>query len=211
MSNQDKPKLPLAHVNPDGPRANSTALRTFGGGSPDPHNAASFFRSVPLLSLLDAAEAAEVMRLCSIETYPAGAVLFREDEAANAMFIIERGEVAVTRMANGGEDVRVAYLGDGSVVGEMALIVSSPRSASVETVAETRVYKLDGHAFDTLRRERSVAAYKILYQLLFTLGERRQRVIGRIDDIFARPKESIDHFERQLTDLIERLSQARQG
>lgn len=209
MSEQEKPRLPDSRSTTEGPvLGGKLALGRPSGQDDDA--AVSFFRQVPLFSLLSSKQVMEVMRVCSIVTYAAGQMLFREDEAADAMYIIERGEVSITRRSLGGEDVRVAYVGDGSVIGEMALIVSAPRSASVEAVSETRVYRLDGRDFDSLRRQRSLAAYKILLKLLETMGDRRHRVLERIDDIFAKPGEHVESFRRQAGELVERVNKARQ-
>ncbi|MEL6179031.1 MAG: cyclic nucleotide-binding domain-containing protein, partial [Myxococcota bacterium] len=112
----------------------------------------NFFTSVPLFSLLDADEVAQMLRICTIETAAPGEVLFAEGEAAKSMLILEHGEVTVTKHNRGGL-VQIANLGDGSVIGEMALIAGAPRSATVKAVAETRFYRLDGRHFDALRRQ----------------------------------------------------------
>ncbi len=209
MSEQEKPRLPLVRPVGEGPSlGGSLSLGSSGQQGGDDEGVVSFFRSVPLFKDLSPEQVMEVMRVCTFKTYGAGKVLFHEDEAADAMYIIERGEVSITKQSLGGEEVRVAYVGDGSVIGEMALIVSSPRSASVEAVSETRVYRLDGRDFDALRRQRSLAAYKILMKLLETMAERRQRVLDRIDDVFARPQEHIETFERQARELVERVTRA---
>jgi CRP-like cAMP-binding protein len=166
-----------------------------------------FFKSIPLFSLLEPSEVLVLLRVCHLVTYGAGETIFEEGEAADSMLIIERGEVSVTvRTSRGG--MTVANLGDGSVVGEMALIVGAPRSASVRAFSETRVHRLDGRDFEILRREKSLAAYKILRKLLETLGDRRESVDGRIVDIFARPAEHIETFERHSRELAAKASKA---
>jgi CRP-like cAMP-binding protein len=205
MSDQEKPRLPSTTAIGDKP--------SFAGSpTPDLSNtkedgAVKLFHSVSLFSTLDSAQVMEVMRLCTIETYAAGDVLCRQDDAADAMYVIERGEVAVSQRS-GGEDVRVAYLGDGAVVGEMALIFSQPRSATIEAVSETRVYRLEGRDMEALRLKRSVTAYKILFQLLKTLGDRSHKLQARIQDIFANPEEHIESFTRQTRELAQSLNRA---
>lgn len=166
-----------------------------------------FFTSIPLFSLLTAHEVLQVLRICTIETYKAGQTIFEEGRAADSMLIIERGELEVTVRGSGG-DVTVAQLGDGSVVGEMALIVGGPRTATVGAVTETRAYRLDGRDFELLRQQQSIAAYKILRKLLETLGERAHNGAQRIHDLFERPDDSAPHFERTCRDLIDRIQRA---
>ena len=70
------------------------------------------------------------------------------------------------------------------------------------------VYRLDGRDFELLRRQRSLAAYKILRMIIETLGDRRQTVDQRIDDIFARPADHIEQFERYCRELADKASRA---
>jgi CRP/FNR family transcriptional regulator, cyclic AMP receptor protein len=205
MAADEKPRLPLHRPVGDG---SSLDMPSAGGQRGRNHDGVvNFFRSVNLFDELSAEQIIEVLRVAHIETHPAGTVLAKEGDAADAMYIIERGEVAITKASLGGDDVRVAYLGDGSVVGEMALIVGSPRTASVEAVAETRVYRLSGRDFDSLRRQRSVAAYKILTKLLVTLGDRRHRVLDRLDEIHGNPADYVDEFRRHAVEMAEQIAE----
>jgi CRP-like cAMP-binding protein len=206
MTSDEKPELRLPRPLGDGSFLEVSPSPALQAGSPE--RVVSFFRSIPLFSDLSPEQIVEVLRVCEIQTFRAGEILAREGDAADAMYIIERGEVAITKATLGGDDVRVAYLGDGSVVGEMALIMGSPRTATVEAIAETRVYRVPGRDFDALRRQRSVAAYKILGKLLVTLGNRRQRVLDRIVEIHANPQVYLDEFQRLTVDLAEQVGLA---
>lgn len=206
MASDEKPRLPLHRPVGDGSSLDMPSAGGRRGRNED--GVVNFFRSVDLFNELTAEQIIEVLRVCHIETHPAGSVIAAEGAAADAMFIIERGEVAITKASLGGDDVRVAYLGDGSVVGEMALIVGSPRTASIKTIAETRVYRLSGRDFDSLRRQKSVAAYKILTKLLLTLGERRQRVLDRLDEIHQNPADYVDEFRRLTGEMAEQIADA---
>src|SRR5258707_14453403 len=57
---------------------------------------------------------------------PAGKVLIREGDRGREFFVIISGEVEVRRKGR-----RVATMGAGSFVGEMALLSKAPRSATV--------------------------------------------------------------------------------
>ena len=72
---------------------------------------------------------------------PAGAVFFREGEAANAMFVLESGRVSVLKR-RGGVDRHLRDLSAGDCFGEMALIDMSPRSASVIALEECSAIRL---------------------------------------------------------------------
>ncbi len=62
-----------------------------------------------------------------------GEAFFREGDAADAMYVLERGRVAITRCWRGGEFL-LHELAAGDCFGEMALMDLQPRSASVRAL-----------------------------------------------------------------------------
>jgi len=204
---QDKSRAPEQRIALEGMSGGPRLASRVNTGVDGSETLFNFFRSISLFSLLDADEVAQVLRICTIETAAPGEILFDEGEAAKSMLILEHGEVSVTKQSRGGQ-VQIANLGDGSIIGEMALIAGAPRSATVKAVAETRFYRLDGRHFDALRRQRSLAAYKILLMLLETLGDRHQMMLKRIDELFANPDDHTEVFERHCRELIERTQRA---
>ncbi len=71
-------------------------------------------------------------------TFEAGSVLFREDEPGDTMFVIQTGQVRITKATRDGEKT-LAVLGPGEFFGEMAILNSKPRNATAEALTELRV------------------------------------------------------------------------
>ena len=67
-------------------------------------------------------------------TYRRGAKLFLEGDSAGEVLIIQRGQIKITVASHDGREVLLEVRGSGEVVGEMALIDNSPRSASVSSL-----------------------------------------------------------------------------
>lgn len=116
----------------------------------------------------------------------AGDTLFSEGDVADAMYVVERGELGVITEAGRQGRVMLAELSTGAVVGEMALLHGAVRSATVEAVSQTNGYRLDRASFDELRSTGSRGAYKLLLHLAMTLDDRKrateQRIRGLLDD-----------------------------
>lgn len=91
---------------------------------------------------LEEHELDHLARSARIERYEAGAVLFREGDEADGLYLIRRGSVTVSRVI-GGREVVLFYAAAGSYVGEMALVSGKPRYATVRAVGGSEVIVLD--------------------------------------------------------------------
>jgi len=78
---------------------------------------------------------------CPIVEVRAGAFFFRENDAADSMFVVEAGKVAVLKSWRN-EEYLLHTLGPGDCFGEMALMDLMPRSASVRAIDDCRAIQL---------------------------------------------------------------------
>ncbi len=65
-----------------------------------------------------------------------GTVVFRQNDAPDAAYLIKSGRVEIVVDRDGREHV-IDAVGPGDVFGEMALVDDSPRSATARTVEDT--------------------------------------------------------------------------
>lgn len=97
-------------------------------------------------ALLSPAEFDEVLRTVSHRRRVApGEVVVQEGDAASSVFIIASGQAEVVKRepADGDEGgARLALLGAGTLVGEMALLAPTPRTATVRAVTEMELLEL---------------------------------------------------------------------
>jgi CRP-like cAMP-binding protein len=78
-----------------------------------------------------------------------GQVLVREGGTGGSLFIVLRGSVLITR---GGR--RIGELGEGSILGEAAMLDGRPRTASVIVEQPARLLVVPGSAVRSLIAER---------------------------------------------------------
>lgn len=163
------------------------------------------FGASPLFEDLEPDEIREIVQAAEKMPLQAGDVLFHQGDDAAAMYILQSGEVQVRAASPMGEDIVLAVLGSGTVVGELALIDGGPRSATVDALSDCDVYRLDRGAFNALRRQRRHAAYKVILRLAATVDDRRRQAEARIDEVFEDPEQHIDTFQSQVHELLARL------
>lgn len=102
-----------------------------------PH--AAIFENVPLFSGLAAEELKVLEGHATIRTYPRNTLVITEGDEASTLYVILSGQVKVFLSNEEGKEIVVNMQGAGEHFGELALIDSAPRSASVITTQKTRL------------------------------------------------------------------------
>jgi CRP/FNR family transcriptional regulator/CRP/FNR family cyclic AMP-dependent transcriptional regulator len=103
---------------------------------------AAYLAPITLFSELSEDELAVVANRLKPQTFQAGALIFKQGERGDAMFIIRSGRVRVYSQGEGGQELTLSVYGKGEFVGEFSLIDGEPRSASVQAVEPTEALVL---------------------------------------------------------------------
>lgn len=109
---------------------------------------ADFLRSVPVLAGLSEEHLERIAAQASEVRMPADRWIFREGEPASSMFIVRSGQVEV--IDEGPPETFVRTLRRGAVLGELALLVSGTRSASVRARRATELLELSRADFEAV-------------------------------------------------------------
>jgi len=124
-----------------------------------------FLRKVPLFAALPPHDLQPIAAVAEEYLFPAGEMLAAEGEPGDTMYVIVEGEVRV--LGTDGEELAVR--GPGDFLGEMAVISSRPRTASLLAGSEVRVLELRRPAFEAILRERpetAIAMMRVLCERL---------------------------------------------
>ncbi|MBN1873522.1 MAG: cyclic nucleotide-binding domain-containing protein [Anaerolineae bacterium] len=113
---------------------------------------ASLLRQMPLFAELSGRQIRSITAQLREQVYAAGAILIRQGEIGDAFYVIASGRLQVFVARDGVEQV-VAELGPGEYVGEIALLLQVPRTATVKALVPTRVLALHKDDFDRLIAE----------------------------------------------------------
>ncbi|MEZ4384198.1 MAG: cyclic nucleotide-binding domain-containing protein [Nannocystaceae bacterium] len=90
--------------------------------------------------------------------YNDGEVVVREGEAADALYVIEQGILAVVRDDDDGQRHELKRMHDGELFGEMGLFREQVRTATVVAVGRSRLLRLPFHALGQGGVEESLLA-----------------------------------------------------
>ena len=114
-------------------------------------------KSVPLFQGLSKRDRRRMCQLADVVDVPQGTDLVREDEFAYEFFVIEEGEVEVSRHEGG----HVANLGPGDFFGEMGVLDDVRRNASVVSRTALTAIVMTTQDFRAMSREMPAVAERI--------------------------------------------------
>jgi HlyB family type I secretion system ABC transporter len=161
----------------------------------DPLAGADALGKLPLLEFLPAEVRGRVAARFERVTYPFGAVIVREGDPADALYVLVSGRVRVVKRGDTGEDVPLDMLRAGDAFGEMALLERTARTATVRASSDVEALRLDRAAFDEL----VAAAPDLKKYLELQAFHRRLHNFFRTYTAFARLP--VDALSTMLTEL----------
>ncbi len=104
--------------------------------------------------------------------FRAGTVIFREMDDSDALYIVERGTVVVSKQVSGDVEMVLTRFAPGDFFGEMGLFDNAPRSASANAETDTLLWRLERGVFHDIFSHHPDMAAKICYRLVTIFIER---------------------------------------
>jgi sulfate permease, SulP family len=126
-------------------------------------------------------EATELIRRCERLEVEAGEIIVRTGDPASSMHFILDGRVGVMITHDHGVTSRVRSLGRYTTIGEMGLVLRTPRSATIQAEIESTLYVLSADQFEALKFEKPTLGQKLLTYFMAVMAERltfANRMIG---------------------------------
>jgi putative peptide zinc metalloprotease protein len=106
-------------------------------------------RGMPIFDELPSQELDQLAAWLEPESLASGATLFNEGDHGDRFYIVESGEVIISRMVDG-QQVEISRREPGEYFGEIALLQDRPRTASVTASTDTRLLSLKSEHFQQL-------------------------------------------------------------
>ena len=153
--------------------------------------------------------------------YPKGHIIIREGDFGNRAYFIEKGKLEVFTLDKKGREIVLAYVGQGQIVGEMALITNEARTASVRVAEDSTLVSISHDIQKAL--EQMDDMFKVLLETmanrvrstnktvatqrgaLADLEETTNATVGRISQSLDPRKQ--EQFKREVLPLLDELRQ----
>lgn len=126
----------------------------------------AFLDTVSLFKDLDGPALATFTSLLVPKKIRAGEIVFREMDESDALYVVERGRVIVSKHIHNEVDVVLTRFNPGDFFGEMGLFDDAPRSASAQAELDGVLWMLERAAFKKILTEHTEIGAKICYRMV---------------------------------------------
>jgi CRP-like cAMP-binding protein len=96
--------------------------------------------------------------------YPVDAVLFREGDVGDVMYVIRSGAVRISQTINGKERL-LAVLGPGEFLGELAILNGKPRTATATVVEPMTCLLVEARTLESMVAKNTEIALRLIKKL----------------------------------------------
>jgi len=114
-----------------------------------------------------------------VQSYPKGHLLFAEGESGHTMYIIQAGQVKITKIVDN-KEVILAVLNKGDIFGEMAIVEDKPRAATAEVCENCTLLVVNDKNFSTLIKEQP----EMVVRIASLMSERIWLLYRQLDNTF---------------------------
>ena len=142
---------------------------------------------ISLFSELSASDLEAVTKLAVTRNFPKNTMIICEGDQSDSLYVILSGKVKVFLSDEEGKAVTLNVQGEDEYFGELALLDSSPRSASVVTLEKTRLAVISKSSFEECMEKNPGISLKVSRGLARRLRELSENVRSlALMDVYGR-------------------------
>ena len=153
-------------------------------------------KSSNLFAKLKKNELEIVARYSEYYSYKKGDVIFNEGSSADELYIIQEGEVSISKISYESKPLELARFISGECFGELDLLDNAPRTASATSVKDSTllVFPKKDIIFQNLITEHPALFAQILYKFLATVAGR----IRSMNRVLSQKAPWVEDLKKQL-------------
>ena len=135
---------------------------------------------IPLFAEMSPRELEALAPLIRRQHVPAGSRVFSEGDPGDAMYLIDKGRIRISKVLSGVGEEALAILGPGGVFGEMAVLDGGQRSADAIAQEDAELFVLERERFLGLLKDDKDLAFHVLSAIVRTLVGRLRAMNDKV-------------------------------
>jgi response regulator RpfG family c-di-GMP phosphodiesterase len=160
-----------------------------------------------MLAALPAGALSDLAAHAKRRRFKAGQVVFNEGDEGNSLHVVRRGHLKVVRPTHDDRLV-LAEVEPGRAFGELAVLNSAPRLASVIAIEDCETIEVSKDSFERVLDEHPEAVKKMLGKLATSLTLAKEEVARQNRGLESTVRERTADLRESQLEVVRRLSQA---
>jgi CRP/FNR family cyclic AMP-dependent transcriptional regulator len=156
-----------------------------------------YLKRCPLFEQLSAEQARRLDQRAVLHTFKRHAFVYAPTEPGQAVMVLARGRIKIKDITAEGKETILAFIEEGEVFGELALLDGEPRQDYAEAAEDSEVLLLPRGELLWLMSQRPDVALSVTK----LIGLRRRRIENRLRNVLFLP--SRERMVRLLVELVE--------
>ncbi len=133
-------------------------------------------RNLDAFKDIEAVELENVLELGTFVRFKNREIILAENSPGRHVYFVVKGRVMIYKTSDDGKIKSLSIVKEGELFGEMAIITSLPRSASVKAIGPVKLLKLEAGHFKRLLRDNPSAAMAVLTSLCLRLRDTNNHI-----------------------------------
>ncbi len=121
--------------------------------------------------------------LCETRQMGEGTTIFIENMPGEALFLIRKGIVRISKMFAEGDEKTLVVLGPEDIFGEMAIVDGLPRSATARVAEDAELISLKKKDFESLCQQKPELALKVVMNIVKVFSKRTREANDEYRDM----------------------------
>lgn len=141
-----------------------------------------FLKRPELFERLSPAERGKLERRAAVRSFRRGEIIYFPTDPGQSVLVLARGLVKLKALSPEGKETILAFIEEGELFGELALVDEEPRDEYAEAAADSRVIAIPRGDLLALMEQRSDIALYVTR----LVGFRRRRIENRLRNLLFR-------------------------
>ena len=150
---------------------------------------------VPIFSEFSKREIQKIARIAYKRDYNEGEEIVREGQPSAGMYVIMRGDVKITKRSGEGLEIKLATMSEGDFFGDVGLLDSAPRTATITATTPTQVIGLFRPELLQLIENDPKLASKVLFKLAQIVAVRLRATNEKLEKL----ADEVKHLRADVT------------
>lgn len=129
-----------------------------------------------LLESLDAKELARISSIIRKLSFKKGDYIFKEKDETKGLYMIHSGKVEIAKVTPDGWKQTLAVFTKGHFFGELSILEKRRHEACAMAAANTEILLIAKEGFETLEKEDSATAFKIMKKIALVMCKNLRRM-----------------------------------